>query len=88
VALNVTDALLGQYQGGPAGYLQYSTVLDQMWLSHDPVALDVLSLKELAREAKTFGTKPLPVDSEIYTNATLLELGVDDPAHIQVERVQ
>jgi hypothetical protein len=87
VALNVTDALLGQYQGGPAGYLQYSTVLDQMWLSHDPVALDVLSLKELAREAKTFGTKPLPVDSEIYTNATLLELGVDDPAHIQVERV-
>ncbi len=87
VALNVTDALLGQYQGGPAGYLQYSTVLDQIWLSHDPVALDVLSLKELAREARTFGTKPLPVDSEIYTNAALLELGVADPARIQIERV-
>jgi hypothetical protein len=88
VALNVTDALLGQYQGGPAGYLQYSTVLNQIWLSHDPVALDVLSLKELAREAKTFGTKPLPADSEIYTNAALLELGVDDPAHMQIESVR
>jgi hypothetical protein len=88
VTLNVTDALLGQYQGGPAGYLQYSTVLDQIWLSHDPVALDVLSLKELAREADTFGAKPLPMDSQIYTNAALLELGVDDPAKIQIERVR
>ena len=88
VALNVTDALLGQYQGGPAGYLQYSTVLDQIWLSHDPVALDVLSLKELARESKTFGTKPPMIGSEIYTNAALLELGADDPARIQIERVR
>ena len=87
VALNVTDALLGQYQGGPAGYLQYSTVLDQIWLSHDPVALDVLALKELAREAKTFGTEPVPPESEIYTNAVLLELGVNDPARMRIEKV-
>jgi hypothetical protein len=87
VALNVTDALLGQYQGGPAGYLQYSTVLDQVWLSHDPVALDVLALKELAREAKTFGTEPVPPAFEIYTNAALLELGVNDPARMRIEKV-
>jgi hypothetical protein len=87
VALNVTDALLGQYQGGPAGYLQYSTVLDQVWLSHDPVALDVLALKELAREAKTFGTEPVPSESEIYTNAALLELGANDPARMRIEKV-
>lgn len=87
VALNVTDALLGQYQGGPAGYLQYSTVLDQVWLSHDPVALDVLALKELAREAKTFGTEPVPPASEIYTNAALLELGANDPARMRIEKV-
>jgi len=87
VALNVTDALLGQYQGGPAGYLQYSTVLDQVWLSHDPVALDVLALKELAREAKTFGAEPVPSESEIYTNAALLELGANDPARMRIEKV-
>jgi hypothetical protein len=88
VVLNVTDALLGQYQGGPAGYLQYATVLNQIWLSHDPVALDVLSLKELAREAKMFGTLPVPSESEIYTNASLLELGANDPARIRVEKVR
>jgi hypothetical protein len=88
VTLNVTDALLGQYQGGPAGYLQYSTVLNQIWFSHDPVALDVLALKELAREAKTFATKPLPTNFEIYTNAALLQLGTSDPAQIQTEKIQ
>ncbi len=88
VALNVTDALLGQYQGGPSSFLQYSTVLNQMWLSHDPVALDVLALKELAREAKTFGSRALPSNSQICTNAALLELGADDPEKIRIERVQ
>ncbi|HXA45341.1 MAG TPA: hypothetical protein VNZ25_07545, partial [Candidatus Angelobacter sp.] len=63
-------------------------VLNQVWLSHDPVALDVLSLKELAREAKMFGTLPVPSDSEIYTNAALLELGANDPARIRVEKVR
>lgn len=88
VVLNVTDALLGQYQGGPSGFLQYSTVLDQIWFSRDPVALDALSLKELAREAKTYGSIPLPTNFEIYTNATLLQLGVNDPAKIGIERVR
>jgi hypothetical protein len=88
VVLNVTDALMGQYQGGPSGFLQYSTELNQIWLSRDPVALDVLSLKELAREAKTYGALPLPTNFEIYTNATLLQLGLNDPAKIRIERVR
>lgn len=88
VVLNVTDALVGQYQGGPAGYLQYATVLDQLWLSRDPVALDTLAVRELAREARTFGSPPPPDDSEIFTNAALLQLGVSDPAKIHVEHVR
>lgn len=88
VVLDVTDALLGQYQGGPSSFLQYSTVLNQIWLSRDPVALDVLGLQELAREAQTFGSLPLPANSQIYTNAVLLELGADDPAKIQIEKVR
>ncbi|HEY4416647.1 MAG TPA: hypothetical protein VGO57_13235 [Verrucomicrobiae bacterium] len=88
IVLDVTDALLGQYQGGPAGYLQYSSVLNQIWFSRDPVALDVLSLQELAREAKKFGANPVPMNSEIYTNAALLQLGVNDPAKIKILRVR
>jgi hypothetical protein len=87
VVLNVTDALLGQYQGGPSGYLQYSTMLQQIWLSHDPVALDVLSLKELSRERKAMDIPAYNSNFEIYTNATLLQLGIDNPEQIQSEKI-
>jgi hypothetical protein len=86
VALYVTDALLAQYQGGPAGYLQFTSVCDELWLSHDPVALDTLALKELMLQRRRLSAPILPANSAIYTNAVLLQLGVSDPARIQVER--
>ena len=49
VVLNITDALIGQYEGGARSLLHYSTVLNQLWFSRDPVALDMLAIKELAR---------------------------------------
>ena len=88
VVLNVTDSLIGQYQGGPSGYLQYSTVLQQIWFSHDPVALDVLSLKELARERKAVDVpRPCRPTFEIYTNATYLQLGIYNPGQFQIDKV-
>jgi hypothetical protein len=87
VVLNVTDSLIGQYQGGPAGYLQYSASLQQIWFSKDPVALDVLSLRELSRERKAVDVPPMFTNFEIYTNATFLQLGMDNPGQIQIEKV-
>ena len=88
VVLHVTDALLAQAQGGPASFIQFSSVLDQLWLGHDPVALDTLALRELGRERKN-GNFPQPHGSfQIYTNAVLLQLGVNDPTRIQVEKVK
>jgi hypothetical protein len=88
VVLHVTDALLGQPEGGPAGYLQFSTVLNQIWFSRDPVALDTLALKELGRESKLAGTPPPQVNLEIFSLAALLQLGVNDPAKITVETIR
>ncbi len=88
VALHVTDALLTQYEGGPAGYLQFSTVRNEIWLSHDPVALDTLALKELMSERQEVGVPPMPANFAIYTNAVLLQLGVNDPSRIQVEKIK
>ncbi len=88
VVLNVTDALLGQYQGGPASYLQYATVLDQIWLSRDPVALDTLALAELVRERKIFQIPPPKLNYQLYTNAVLLQLGVNDSSRIQIEKMK
>lgn len=85
VVLNIVDALVCQFEGGARGLLHYSTVLDQLRFSRDPVALDVLSIRELERQRRagsgTF-TKP---NLELYRNAALLELGVAEPGKIQVD---
>jgi hypothetical protein len=88
VVLLVTDALLGQYQGGPASFLQYSTELDQLWFGRDPVALDTLALKELVRERKAFNVPSTPLNSQIYTNAVLLQLGQNNLSRVQIEEVK
>jgi hypothetical protein len=88
VVLYVTDALLAQYEGGPCGYLQFTAVRNELWFSHDPVALDTLALKELMSQRKALSAPAMRTNFAIYTNAVLLQLGVDDPARIQTERVQ
>jgi hypothetical protein len=65
--------------------LQYSEVLDQLWFSHDPVALDTLALKELERRRREMGALDYTPNLEIYTNANLLQLGINDPAKIQTD---
>jgi hypothetical protein len=86
VVLYVTDGLLLQYQGGPAGYLQFSQVRNELWFGHDPVALDVMGLKELMLQRRLLSVPPLPTNFAIYTNATLLQLGLDDPSRILIEK--
>jgi len=88
VALNITDALLGQYEGGSRGLLHYSSVLNQLWLSHDPVALDVLAVKELDRERRALDAPEFKLNPDLYANASLLQLGVNDPAKIHVDRLR
>jgi hypothetical protein len=87
VVLNVTDALLAQYQGGPEGYLQFSLVRNELWFGRDPVALDTMGLKELMLQRRLLKSVPMPSNFAIYTNAVLLQLGIDDPSRIQIEIV-
>jgi hypothetical protein len=87
VALNITDALIGQYAGGAKGLLQYSTVPNQLWFSHDPVALDTLAIQELDRERRIMNAPAFKPNLQLYSNAALLQLGVNDAARIQVETI-
>jgi len=88
VVLNITDALIGQYEGGSRGLLQYSSVLNQLWFSRDPVALDTLAIKELERERRALDAPEFKLNLELYANAALLQLGVNDPAKIQVRKLK
>lgn len=87
VVLNIVDALLCQYEGGQRGLLHYSTVLNQLRFSRDPVALDVLSIQELERQRSHAGAPTFKPNLTLYQNASLLELGVSDPARINVEKL-
>lgn len=88
VVLNITDALIGQYEGGARGLLQYSEVPNQLWFSRDPVALDTLAIKELDRVRRAVDAPAFKPNLELYTNAALLQLGVNDPAKIPVEKLR
>ncbi len=85
VVLNVVDALICQYQGEERSLLHYSTALNQLWFSSDPVAVDVLAVQELERE-KGQEKRKTPA-REIYANAGVMDLGIADPERISVERI-
>lgn len=86
VVLNITDALLCQYQGEQRSLLHYSTALNEIWFSKDPVALDVLGIQELERQRQAAKVPANKTNWDIYRNASLLELGVSEPSAIQIDR--
>ena len=88
VVLNITDALLCQYEGGERGLLHYSTALNELRFSTDPVALDVLSIQELDNQREAAHAPPVKAGQRLYINAGLLELGLSDPKKILVERLR
>jgi hypothetical protein len=87
VALNIVDALICQYQGEETTLLHYSTALNELWFSRDPVALDVLSLAELAKQRKQADAPPLRTNLDILSNAALLDLGTADTSKFRIERL-
>ncbi len=87
VVLNITDALLCQYEGGERSLLHYSAELNQLRFSRDPVALDVLSIQELDRQRRLANAPTVKPNLKLYSNAALLQLGVDDLRRIEVDTI-
>lgn len=88
VVLNITDALICQYEGAERSRLDYSTALNELRFSTDPVALDVLSIQELERQRQAAHAPVVKPNQKLYTFAGLLDLGVADPQKIFVERIR
>jgi hypothetical protein len=88
VVLSVVDGLICQYEGGERGLLHYSTTLNQLRFSRDPVALDVLSIEELQRQRRAAKAPIVKPNLELYETASLLELGVSDLRRIDVRTLR
>jgi hypothetical protein len=87
VVLNIVDALICQYEGEHLGLLHYSSILNQLRFSRDPVALDVLSIQELNHQRELAKAPAVKTNLALYQNASLLEIGVSDLRRIQVEKL-
>ncbi|MDB6016867.1 MAG: hypothetical protein JWR19_1356 [Pedosphaera sp.] len=87
VVLNIVDALICQYEGQDRGLLHYSSVLNELRFSRDPVALDVLSIQEIDRQRQLAGILNVKTNLDLYPNASLLEIGVSNPKHIQIDKL-
>lgn len=84
VVLNISDALICQYEGGQRDLLHYSKVMNELRFSRDPVALDVLALQDIEQSRNKEGRPSKPFNSELYKNAALIELGIADLKRIDV----
>ncbi|RME95651.1 MAG: DUF362 domain-containing protein [Verrucomicrobia bacterium] len=87
-AFHVVDALIAQYYGQEESLLHYATILNQLRFSTDPVALDLQSIAELARQRQRAGQPKVEVSLAPYHNAGLLELGAADPERIVLETLR
>ena len=85
LALCITDALMCQYQGEQLTRLHYAAPLGQLRFSKDPVALDTLSLAELEAQRQKAGLPSAKFNPDLYKNAALLELGLNDARQIRME---
>lgn len=90
VVLSIVDALVCQYEGEHEMRLHYAAALNQLRLSRDPVALDVLSVDELSglRQRRGLPTTSSTNALTLYHNASLVEIGVSALERVHVERVR
>lgn len=88
VVLGVVDALLAQYEGQERSMLHYAGALNELRLSQDPVALDVLSLQDLERLRAVQGVARQTNRFDLFGNARLMELGTDDLSRVDMIRVE
>lgn len=87
VVLCIVDALISQYQGEERTLYHYSTIMNELWFSKDPVALDVMSIQELAKQRKAADAPPLRANLDIFNNAQVLDLGIADPDRFHIQRL-
>ena len=90
VVVNILDALVAEYAGGPRFDPQFTRFLGAVYVSRDPVAVDAIALKRLEkfRAADHQGLiDPIGKTASHIHSATGYNLGTDDPSRIQLIRI-
>jgi len=90
VVVNILDALVAEYAGGPRFDPQFTRSIGAIYVSRDPVAIDAIVLKRLEkwRAADREGQiDPIGKTAGYIPSAVSFNLGTDDPSRIQLVRL-
>jgi len=88
VVVNILDALVAEYAGGPQFDPQFTQSIGAIYVSRDPVAIDSLVLRRVENWRKRNHIDPLGKTASHVASAALYNLGTNDPRRIQLIRVQ
>lgn len=87
LALNVMDALVAGYAGGPTFRPQYSWQPNTLFFSFDPVAVDAVCLQLIEAKRKEANISPLGARAAHIATAARLGLGQSDLNRIQLVEI-
>ena len=90
VVVNILDALIAQYAGGPRFDPVFTKSIGAIYVSRDPVAIDALVLKRLdawRSEDRQGRVDAIGKTASHVHSAASYNLGTDDPARIQLLRI-
>jgi hypothetical protein len=88
VVVNILDALVAEYAGGPQFDPQFTQSIGALYVSRDPVAIDSLVLRRIEAWRRRNHIDPLGKMASHVASAALYNLGTNDPRRIQLIRVQ
>jgi hypothetical protein len=86
LALNITDGLRGQYDGGPDKNAQFIYPLSTLFFATDPFALDMICHREMVAKRKAIGIQvnEHPRFTDYLRLAESLNLGIATPEKIEL----
>jgi len=87
VILNMMDAIITGYAGGPLFKPDFSDQTGQIFISNDPVAIDTLCLRELIALRKVAGIQSPSYFGAHVPACAQAGLGVGDPSKINLQTV-
>ncbi len=85
LVLNITDGLIGQYDGGPGPNAKFTYNYNTLFFATDPFALDTICQQLMVKKRKEMNVKvnEHPMYTEYLHYAERLELGVADLEKIE-----
>ncbi len=87
VVLNIMDALIAQFAGGPEAEPNYAFHFNTIYASRDPVAIDATALREMEKWRAQSHLPPFGPRAAYLQSAEVMRLGNFSPDRIDLRKV-